>query len=489
LDTYELVRRSVLVEEMSKREASRQYGVNRRTVTKMAENPVPPGYRLKEPRKKPKMEGFEAKIDELLKWDENEPRKQFRTAFNIFETLRDKHGYEGGYTQVRIYVAERKARQREAFVPLAHLPGEAQADFLEAVAEIGGVRMKVHTFLMVLPLSGVWFMRVYPRENSESFVDGNAAAFRFLGGAPTRIVYDNPAYAVKRGIGPMKGRTREPVLAFSELRSAFLFEAAYAAPAKGNEKGSVERAVGTLRRSLMVPVPQVESFEELNDKILAKATAFKEKSESFAQDAQVFLPLVDYEPCELVSRKADKTSFVRFDTNSYSVPTRFAYRSLLVRGTPFEVRILSAKEQIAVHKRCFGKGRFITELSHYLDLLEKKPRAARTALAVIQAGLPEAFELFRRYVEDGTGVGDLRFVGVLRLAVEYGSERVADALRLAMATGVQEAADVRLLTIRQAEALPATVCMDWKLPSGQRSPTVERPPLSEYTDLLLKEAI
>jgi hypothetical protein len=199
--------------------------------------------------------------------------------------------------------------------------------------------------------------------------------------------------------------------------------------------------------------------------------------------------LVDYDPCELVSRKADKTSFVRFDTNSYSVPTRFAYRSLLVRATPFEVRILSAKEQIAVHKRCFGKGRFITELSHYLDLLEKKPRAARTALAVIQAGLPEAFELFRRYVEDGTGVGDLRFVGVLRLAVEYGSERVADALRLAMATGVQEAADVRLLTIRQAEALPATVCMDWKLPSGQRSPTVERPPLSEYTDLLLKEAI
>jgi hypothetical protein len=69
----------------------------------------------------------------------------------------------------------------------------------------------------------------------------------------------------------------------------------------------------------------VESFEELNDKILAKATAFKEKSESFAQDARSLLPLVDYDPCELVSRKADKTSFVRFDTNSYSVPTQFAH--------------------------------------------------------------------------------------------------------------------------------------------------------------------
>jgi transposase len=465
LDIYELVRRSVLVEEMSGREASRTYGVNRRTVKKM--------------------EGFETEIDDILKKDETAPRKQRHTSTRIFERLRDEFGYTGGYTQVRTYVAESRIRLREAFVPLAHLPGEAQADFLEAVADIGGVRVKVHSFLMVLPHSGVWFMRVYPRENSESFVDGNACAFKFLQGSPTRIVYDNPAYAVKRGTGPMKGRDRDQVEAFSELRSAFLFEAAFAAPRKGNEKGSVERRVGTLRQSLMVPVPKALSFEELNAALLAKALAFKEKSETFGEDASAFLPLAHYEPCKLASCKADKTSLVRFEGNSYSVPTEFAHRSLLVRATPFEVRILSSKEEIAVHPRCFDKGRILTEFSHYLDLLERKPRAARTALPVLQAGLPDRFELFRRKVEDGTGTGDRRFVGVLKLSVEYGVERVARALEVAMATGIKEPADIRLLVARDAEALPATVCMDWKLPGGQRSPAVERPPLSDYTGLLV----
>ncbi|MBA3243208.1 MAG: IS21 family transposase [Acidobacteria bacterium] len=469
---------------MSKREASRTFGVNRRTVTKMAEHPLPPGYRLVEPRKKPRMQGFEARIDDILRVDETEPRKQRHTATRIFERLRDEFGYLGGYTQVRTYVAAKKIGAREVFLTLAHLPGEAQADFLEAVVEIGGVRVKVHCFLLVLPHSGVWFMRIYPRENSESFVDGNVAAFRFLGGAPRCVVYDNPAYAVKRGTGPMKGRARETVAAFSELRSAFLFEAVFAAPRKGNEKGSVERHVGTLRQSLLVPVPKASSFEELNRVLLAKALAFKENSPTFGEDAVALLPLADYEPCRLVACKADKSSFVRFDGNAYSVPTNFAHRSLVVRATPFQIHVLSAKEEIAVHERSLGKGRMVTDLAHYVDLLARKPRAVRTSLAVLQAGLPDRFELFRRKVEDGTGEGDRRFVGVLKLSVEFGPERVADALGVAMATGVKEAADIRLLVMRQTEALPATLCMDWKLPSGQRSPAVERPPLSEYTGLL-----
>jgi transposase len=430
------------------------------------------------------MEGFESVIDEILRLDESAPPKQRHTSTRVFERLRDEFGYLGGYTQVRTYVAERRLLSREVFVPLAHIPGEAQADFLEAVVEVGGVRMKAHCFLMVLPHSGVWFLRTYPCENSESFVDGNVAAFRFLGGTPTRIVYDNPAYAVKRGTGPMKGRDREPVLAFSELISAFLFEVAFAAPRKGNEKGSVERKVGTLRRSLMVPVPKAASFEELNAMFLERATLEKERSKNFREDASLFLPLADYEPCKLVSCQADKTSFVRFEGNSYSVPTKYAHRSLLVKATPFEVRILHSKEEIAVHPRCFEKGRYITDISHYLDLLERKPRSVKTALPVLNAGLPDSFELFRRRTQDGTGVGDRRFIGVLKLAVEYGVDRVGGTLSLAAALGITEPRDIRLLVARETEALPATVCMDWKLPGGQKSPAVERPPLSEYTGLL-----
>jgi len=65
--------------------------------------------------------------------------KQRHTAKRIFERLRDEHRYTGGYTIVKGYVRLRKLSQREMFVPLEHPPGDAQADFGEAMVVIGGV--------------------------------------------------------------------------------------------------------------------------------------------------------------------------------------------------------------------------------------------------------------------------------------------------------------------------------------------------------------
>src|SRR3712207_7360928 len=50
------------------------------------------------------------------------------------ERLRAEHGFAGGYTTVKDYVRQRRAAVREVFVPLAHPPGHAQADFGEAAA-------------------------------------------------------------------------------------------------------------------------------------------------------------------------------------------------------------------------------------------------------------------------------------------------------------------------------------------------------------------
>ena len=63
MERYELVRRSVLAEGMSEREASREFDVNRRTVKKMLENPVPPGYRQEKPLPRPKLGPFLERID------------------------------------------------------------------------------------------------------------------------------------------------------------------------------------------------------------------------------------------------------------------------------------------------------------------------------------------------------------------------------------------------------------------------------------------
>jgi transposase len=482
VQVYELVRRSVLVEGKSIRQVSLNVGLDWRTVKKMVFEPVPPGYRLGSSRPRPKLGPFLAEIEKLVFPEEPYPAKQVPTGQRIFELLVEHHGYTGGSTQVREYVSELRSRPREAFIPLVSIPGESEADFKESWVDIAGKREKAHCFLMVLPFSDVWFCVCYPKENAESFADGHARAFKFFGGVSRRSLYDNAGYAVRRGSGPIKGRERNLTDSFTELQSRYLFEAVFANTYSGNEKGSVERKVATVRSRLFSPVPKADSWEELNQMLLRKALKVRDASERFAEEAARLLPVPDYQPERLVSAKVDKLSLVCFETCHYSVPTQFVGRRLTLKARPFEIEIFSDKERIARHERCFEKGRYRTDYTHYLDLLERKPRAVRCAMPVLQAGFPEEFESFRQRVDDNTSSGDRRFVAVLRLASEFGVDKVKAALSIALARGIREPSDVRLLVMRQFDEVPAN--LKWESHSGVSSPTVERASLSEYAKLL-----
>jgi len=479
---YELVRRSVLVQGKSIRQVSLNTGLDWRTVKKLVSEPVPPGYRFQSPRGRPKLGPFMCEIEKLVFPDNPYPVKQTPTAQRIYELLVERHGYTGGSSQVRAYVSELRSRPREAFIPLVSIPGESETDFKESWVEIAGKRERGHCFLTVLPYSDVWFCVCYPKENAESFADGHDRSFTFFGGVSWRSVYDNAAYAVKRGSGPIKGRERSLTDSFTELQSRYLFEAVFANTYSGNEKGSVERKVAVIRSRLFSPVPKADSWEELNQMLYEKALKVKEASERFHEDAAKLLPVPDYQPARLVSVKVDKLSLVCFETCHYSVPTQFVGRKLTIKARPFEIEIFSDKERIASHRRCFEKGRYRTDYTHYLDLLERKPRAVRCAMPVLQAGFPEEFESFRQKVDDNTSAGDRRFIAVLRLASEFGVDKVKDALSIALARGVKEPSDVRLLVMRQFDEVPATV--NWESSSGASSPVVERSSISEYAKLL-----
>jgi transposase len=149
--SYEAVRRAVFVEGLSRREAAKRFGKDPRTIRKMCAFSAPPGYRRAKPPVRPKLDPFLGVIDAILADDMHAPVKQRHTARRIFERLRDEHGYTGGATVVKDYVAGARIKAREMFVPLSHPPGHAQVDFGEAVAVIGGVRQKIHFFCMDLP--------------------------------------------------------------------------------------------------------------------------------------------------------------------------------------------------------------------------------------------------------------------------------------------------------------------------------------------------
>ena len=191
VELYVRVRRACMVDGMSTREAARVFGLHRDTVRKMLAYSMPPGYRRQTPPRRPKLEPYTGVIDRILEEDHKVSKKQRHTAKRIFERLRDEHGFGGQYTIVKDYVRERRRRTKEMFVPLSHAPGHAQCDFGEARVIIGGVEQKAHYFVLDLPHSDGCFIKAYPAETTEAFLDGHVSAFAFLGGAPRSVLYDN----------------------------------------------------------------------------------------------------------------------------------------------------------------------------------------------------------------------------------------------------------------------------------------------------------
>jgi len=458
--SYEVVRRAVFVEGLSRRQAAERFGKDPRTIKKMCEFSAPPGYRRAKPAARPKLDPFRGVIEAILAADLHAPVKQRHTAKRIFERLRDEHGYLGGATVVKDYVRGAGITVQEMFVPLAHPPGHAQVDFGEAVAIVAGVRQKIHFFCMYLPHSDAGFVKAYPAETTEAFLDGHVSAFAFFGGVPISILYDNLKIAVARILGDGK-RVRSR--AFAELQSHYLFADRFGRPGKGNDKGNVEGLVKYARKNYLVPIPQAASFEALNARLLDNCMRRQRDvvrgsaamiGARLTADAAAFRtdPAGPFEPCEKAATRVSAFSLVRYRTNDYSVPTRYGHREVLVKGFVDHVVIVCGAEIIARHARSYAKADLIFDPIHYLELLERKPGALDQAAPLQGWDLPDEFVTLRRLLESRMGTrGRREFVQVLRLMESFAIEDVAAAIKTALSLSAVSFDAVKQLTVARIE--------------------------------------
>jgi transposase len=463
VDNYAAVRRFVFVEGHSRREAARVFGLSRETVLKMCRFSLPPGYTRTVPVAKPKLGTLLPVIDTIMEGDRTGPVKQRHTAKRIFERLRDEHDFTGGYTVVKDYVRICRARGRETFVPLAHPPGHGQVDFGEAVAVIGGVRQKIHFFCMDLPQSDACFVKAYPRETTEAFLDGHVSAFAFFGGVPLSLLYDNLKIAVAKICGDGK---RERTRAFTELVSHYLFADRFGRPGKGNDKGNVEGLVKHARLNFMVPIPEAASFDELNARLEVQCR--QRQAERAGRHAETIgerlvadtaalraLPAVPLEPCEKRSGRVSSTALVRYRCNDYSVPTHYGFQEVMVKGFVDEVVIQCAGKTIARHQRSYAEGALIADPLHYLALIEMKPNALDQAAALQNWDLPEVFQHLRHLLEARMGnKGKREFIQVLRLLEAMPKEVVTYAVTEAIHLGAIGFDAVKLIALARTERRP-----------------------------------
>jgi transposase len=491
MENWAEIRRRVLVDGLSKRAACREYQIHWDTLTEILTHTEPPPFRRAAPRPGPKLGPFLPVIHQILDDDRKAPKKQRHTANRIFQRLRTECGYTGGKTVVKAAVAAWKARSAEVFVPLAHPPGEAQVDFGEAEVTLDGQPTKVALFVMTPPYSDALFVRAFPRECTEAFLEGHVRAFAFFGGVPRRISYDNLKIAVAKVTG---GRGRAVTREFQRLKSHHLFEAHFCRVRRPNEKGHVETLVGFARRNFLVPVPAVSGgLELLNARLeqacredLARRLWGKPavKADLLAEERRALLPAPAeaFVAARVEPRDVDPLSLVSFDANQYSVPTEFAHHRATVVASVDTVRIVVGDRVAATHHRSWGREGVDYEPVHYLALLERKPGALDFAAPLAGRELPVCFGVPRRRLEaESGGPGTRQFVKVLRLLEWASPAELTRAVEQALELGAADADAVRLIPEHRRERPAGLFCLDGR--PHLKLVSVPAPDLGAYSSL------
>jgi transposase len=304
------IRRAYYVEQKSLRQIAKQFRCCRRTINKALASAEAEHYTRKVPPAAPVLGQYKTRLEQLWGENANLPKKQRLTGKQIYRQLQ-KEGYTGSEARVQSYLVELRKQTKivPTFLPLEFDPGEdAQVDWGEAQAEIGGQIQTIQFLVMQLNYSRKLFVKAYPRQKQEAFFEAHVHAFEFFGGVPARLTYDNLANAVKL---VLTGKNRVEQESFIVFRSHYLFESNFCTPGEGHEKGGVESGVGYARRNFLSPPPKVSSFAELNQQLLEFCESEDGRKvdrqpvtigEAFAQEKPLLrkLPVYPYRCCVTV---------------------------------------------------------------------------------------------------------------------------------------------------------------------------------------------
>ena len=306
-------------------------------------------------------------------------------ASRLFVMIQER-GYRGGPDHFRRVVGRlRPKKPAEAFQRLRTLPGEqGQVDWAHfGKLQVGHALRPLWAFVVVLSYSRRLFLRFFPGASMPFFVRGHVEAFAEFGGVPRVLLYDN----LKSAVLERRGDAIHFHPTLLELAAHYRFEPRPVAPARGNEKGRVERAIRYVRDAFFA-ARAFDSLADLNQQAATwTGTAALDRSwvedrartvrQAFEDECSVLLPLGSepFPAHERVAVEVGKTPYVRFDLNDYSVPHDRVQRTLVVFADLDTVRIADGNDVVAQHVRCWDRGKQIEHAEHLERLVEQKRRA------------------------------------------------------------------------------------------------------------------
>lgn len=309
---------------------------------------------------------YERLIDQ---WYQEYP---FLKASQVYGRLKP-YGFKGSYGTVSVWTQRHRRKKKQAYHELSFLPGEeAQVDWIEERLPWGAA----YGFGMILAFSRYLYVRFYPKQSLEFFLEGHIEAYREMGGVAHRHRYDNIKTVVIQ---------RSPELQFNaqflDFARHFGFSIHLCNPYRANEKGRIERALRDLRDFL-----RVNPFEDLNDlnrkvslwriernQRIHRSTQ-KAPLDALKEETLKALPAIPYRPYRVVLAPISKTGFVEFETNRYSVPSSYTERACEIFAYPDHLEVMLKGNRIAWHRRSFGRKEKIEEPTHREMLLRMTPQ-------------------------------------------------------------------------------------------------------------------
>lgn len=483
---------------LSIRALARQFGHSTKTVLKALADPEPKPYTLTKPRPARVFDAIRHVVDDILAQDQTAPPKQRHTASQIFRRLVAEHHYAGSYDPIQRYVKQRRLDRRETFVPLEHLPGHrAEADFGHISVDFPEGRRQVPVLVVTWSYSNCPFALALPTERTEAVLHGLVEAFAFFGCVPRELWWDNPKTVATH---IFKGRDRTLHPRYAALASHYTFTPRFCMPRTPTEKPRVEKRVQDLERRWATPVPRASGLDELNVHLHRQCLAARDRTcgeaafsvaAMFEQDRAAALPVPArrFDPCVIQPALVDKYQTARFDRNSYSVPRRWAFRTVGVKGYVDHVEVVGDGTAVATHLRSYGGGQKILDPLHFLGVLERKPAALDHAPVYRDWQLPAAFTTLRAALADRLGphAGGRHYIRVLQLLANHPAERLEGVIAGCLSRGELDATIITAAT-RQLPCDNALSLSDNALPLNLAAVTVRPPDLAQFDRLLSRSS-
>lgn len=427
------------------------------------------------------LDPYKEQITQWLKDDTAHWYKQRHTAKKIYSRLKEEYGYTGSYETVQRYVKDNRIKvNTKASLELVWNPGTAEVDFGEADFVEKGRNVRKKYLVVSFPYSNDGYAQLFDGETAECVCQGLQNIFNYIGGVPSRLIFDNAT-----GIGRRVQDKVSMTELFKRFKMHYGFEARFCNPYAGYEKGNVESKVGEIRRDLFVPVPEIDDVMQYNaellDKHKIKASEYHYKkhikiSDLFEEDKKAFLPLPihPFNVCRYETFKADGYGNVCIDgKHHYSTRPENHNQDILVGIRADYIDILNPDGSLLVrHRRKYGDKRTDT-----IDYSTTVSMLSRNSGAWWNSGIrQESPEIFRDYLDKLSHEERRKKLYLLNnLNDKYGYETAVKAMCTAIENGSVNKADTNILAARIAGY-------------GINTAPTPGPSLAAYDEAFLKEA-